>query len=142
MDAVLIRLVATVAALAAIWARERRLRRDDAARKGRDIAEQRSRREGELREQSQRTAALFDRMVEGLIVVDGGGRIRLANRAAALLFSFEGNAVGKTVLEATRHHEVAAAADRLDGGSPFPPGERARAARHGGRKRRGHPGFP
>jgi two-component system, OmpR family, phosphate regulon sensor histidine kinase PhoR len=114
MDAVLILLVATVAALAAIWARERRLRRDDAARKGRDIAEQRSRREGELREQSQRTAALFDRMVEGLIVVDGGGRIRLANRAAALLFSFEGNAVGKTVLEATRHHEVAAVVDRLD----------------------------
>src|ERR1035438_5718691 len=43
----------------------------------RDLAEQRFRREAELKEQSQRTAALFDRMVEGLIVVDAAGRIRI-----------------------------------------------------------------
>jgi two-component system phosphate regulon sensor histidine kinase PhoR len=114
MDAVLILLVATGAALWFAWARERRLRRADAERKGRDISEQRLRREVELKEQSQRTAALFDRMVEGLIVVDSGGRIRLANRAAAALFGFEGSAAGKTVLEATRHHEVAAVVSRLD----------------------------
>jgi two-component system phosphate regulon sensor histidine kinase PhoR len=114
MDAVLILLAATCAALWLAWARERRLRRADAERKVRDIAEQRLRREVELKEQSQRTAALFDRMVEGLIVVDSGGRIRLANRAAAALFGFEGSAVGKTVLEATRHHEVAAVVSRLD----------------------------
>jgi len=114
MDAVLILLVATSAALWFAWARERRLRRADAGRKVRDIAEQRLRREVELKEQSQRTAALFDRMVEGLIVVDSGGRIRLANRAAAALFGFEGSAAGKTVLEATRHHEVAAVVSRLD----------------------------
>jgi two-component system phosphate regulon sensor histidine kinase PhoR len=114
MDAALILLVATGAALWAAWARERRLRRAEAERKARDIAEQRLRREVELREQSQRTAALFDRMVEGLIVVDASGRIRLANRAAAGLFSFEGSPVGKTVLEATRHHEVSAVVSRLD----------------------------
>jgi two-component system phosphate regulon sensor histidine kinase PhoR len=114
MDAVLILLVVAVAVFAAAWARERRHRRADEDRKGRDIVEQRSRREIELREQSQRTASLFDRMVEGLIVVDAGGRIRLANRAAAVLFGFEGSAVGKTVIEATRHHEVAAVVSRLD----------------------------
>jgi two-component system, OmpR family, phosphate regulon sensor histidine kinase PhoR len=114
MDAVLILLVATCAALWFAWAKERRLRRADAERKVREIAEQRQRREIELKEQSQRTAALFDRMVEGLIVVDSGGRIRLANRAAAALFGFEGSAAGKTVLEATRHHEVAAVVSRLD----------------------------
>jgi two-component system, OmpR family, phosphate regulon sensor histidine kinase PhoR len=114
MDAVLILLVATGAALWVAWGRERRLRRADTERKVRDIAEQRLRREVELKEQSQRTAALFDRMVEGLIVVDSVGRIRLANRAAAALFSFEGSAVGKTVPEATRHHEVAAVVSRLD----------------------------
>jgi len=114
MDAVLILLVAVVAVLAAAWARERRLRADDADRKSREIAEQRSRREVELREQSQRTSALFDRMVEGLIVVDSGGRIRLANRASAELFGFEGSSVGRTVLEATRHHEVSAVVSRLD----------------------------
>jgi two-component system phosphate regulon sensor histidine kinase PhoR len=53
-------------------------------------------------------------MVEGLIVVDGGGRIRLANRAAKSLFGFDGHAAGRTILEATRNHEVAAVVARLD----------------------------
>jgi two-component system, OmpR family, phosphate regulon sensor histidine kinase PhoR len=114
MDVILILLAVTAAAFAVAWRRERRLRAADAERKGRDIAEQRLRREAELKEQSQRTAALFDRMVEGLIVVDAGGRIRLANRAAEVLFGFSGDAAGKTILEATRHHEVAAVVARLD----------------------------
>jgi len=114
MEAALILLVATVAALAAALARERLLRRADANRNRREVADQRLRRELELREQSQRTAALFDRMVEGLIVVDAGGRIRLANRAAEALFGFDGHAAGKTILEATRNHEVAAVVARLD----------------------------
>ena len=90
------------------------LRKSDSERSRQDLAEQRLRRDAELREQSQRTAALFDRMVEGLIVVDAGGRIRVANRAAAALFGFEAPAVGRTILEATRHHEVAAVVARLD----------------------------
>jgi two-component system phosphate regulon sensor histidine kinase PhoR len=114
MDAVLVLLGVTAAALAAGWARERGLRKADARRKVREIAEQRMRREAELKEQSQRTAALFDRMVEGLIVVDAAGRIRLANRSAEMLFGFSGDAAGKTILEATRHHEVAALVSRLD----------------------------
>jgi two-component system phosphate regulon sensor histidine kinase PhoR len=114
MEAALILLAAAAAALALAWARERRLRKADEDRSRRDLAEQRSRRDAELKEQSQRTAALFDRMVEGLIVVDAGGRIRLANRAAAGLFGFDPPAAGKTILEATRHHEVAAVVARLD----------------------------
>jgi two-component system, OmpR family, phosphate regulon sensor histidine kinase PhoR len=114
MDAVLILLALIAAALAVGWGRERRLREADAGRKVREIAEQRAHREAELKEQSQRTAALFDRMVEGLIVVDAGGRIRMANRSAEVLFGFAGDAAGKTILEATRHHEVAAVVSRLD----------------------------
>ena len=53
-------------------------------------------------------------MIEGLIVIDAGGRIRLANRAAGELFGFPSPAIGRTILEATRHHEVAALATRLD----------------------------
>src|ERR1022692_2253984 len=113
MEAALILLAAAAAALALAWARERRLRREDADRGRRDLAEQRFRREAELKEQSQRTAALFDRMVEGLIVVDAAGRIRMANRAAAGLFGFDAPASGKTVLEATRNHEVSAVVARL-----------------------------
>jgi two-component system phosphate regulon sensor histidine kinase PhoR len=114
MDLTLILLAVTSAVLALAWARERAHRRADGERSRRDSAELRSRRDAELREQSQRTAALFDRMVEGLIVADSGGRIRLANRAAATLFGFEAPATGKTILEATRHHEVAAVVARLD----------------------------
>ena len=114
MDAVLILLGVIAAVLGAGWARERARRRGDAERKVREIAEHRTRREAELKEQSQRTAALFDRMVEGLIVVDAGGRIRLANRSAEALFGFSGDASGKTILEATRHHEVSAVVARLD----------------------------
>jgi two-component system phosphate regulon sensor histidine kinase PhoR len=114
MDATLILLAATCAVLALAWARERAHRTADATRSRQDLDAQRLRREAELKEQSQRTTALFDRMVEGLIVVDAAGRIRVANRAAAALFGFEAPAVGKTILEASRHHEVAAVVARLD----------------------------
>jgi two-component system phosphate regulon sensor histidine kinase PhoR len=114
MDFTLIVLAVACAALGLALSRERFLRKADAARGRRDMADQRLRRDAELKEQSQRTAALFDRMVEGLIVVDAGDRIRVANRAAAALFGFEAPAAGKTILEATRHHEVAAVVARLD----------------------------
>jgi len=113
MEAALILLGAAGVALAVALARERRLRRRDADGHRREVAEQRDRSEAELKEQSERTAALFDRMVDGLIIIDASGRIRLANRAAAGLFGFEAHAAGKTILEATRNHEVAAVAVRL-----------------------------
>jgi len=102
------------AGFALAWLRERAngLRLEEGHRRA--LAEQRDRREEELREQSVRTVALFDRMVEGIIVVDAAGRIRLANRAAGALFGFEAPAVGRTILEATRHHEVSALAGRLE----------------------------
>lgn len=114
MDAAVILVGALAAVLALALSRERRLRVADEERYKGEVVEQRARRDAELREQAQRTAALFDRMVEGLIVVDASGRIRLANRAAAELFGFEAPAAGRTILEATRHHEVAAVASRLE----------------------------
>ena len=114
MDAAMILVGVLAAAFAAAWIRERTLRAADTERTLREVAEQRARRDAELKEQALRTAALFDRMVEGLIVVDAAGRIRLANRSAAALFGFEMPATGRTILEATRHHEVAAVASRLD----------------------------
>jgi two-component system phosphate regulon sensor histidine kinase PhoR len=64
----------------------------------RQLEEQRRQRETEFRAQAARTEALFD---------------RLANRAAAEMFRFEAGAAGRSVLEATRHHEVAAIVARL-----------------------------
>ena len=104
-----------VALVAAVWslARERRARRELEAAHGREIAAQRERREAELRSQAGRTAALFDRMVEGIIVLGADGRIRISNRAAAGFFGFTPPAEHLTVLEATRHHEVAVIVGRL-----------------------------
>ncbi len=84
-----------------------------AAAHARQLEEQRGQREVEFRAQAARTEALFDRMVEGILVVGQDGRLRLANRAAATMFQFEAGAAGRTVLEATRHHEVAAIVARL-----------------------------
>ena len=80
----------------------------------RALLEHRARRDAELLAQTQRTSALFDRMVEGIIVVGTDGRIRLANRAAASLFGFNLPATERTILEATRHHEVGALVARLE----------------------------
>jgi two-component system phosphate regulon sensor histidine kinase PhoR len=84
------------------------------ARHARELTDQRLQREAELRAQAERTAALFDRMVEGIIVVGPTGRILRANRAAGTLFNFSRPATERTVLEATRHHEVAALVARLE----------------------------
>jgi two-component system phosphate regulon sensor histidine kinase PhoR len=110
-EAFLIMALAAVAAVA--WGLRGQLRRTQLEHQ-REMEDQRLQREAELRAQTERTAALFDRMVEGIIVVGATGRIRLANRAAGTLFNFTPPAIDRSVLEATRHHEVAAVVARLD----------------------------
>jgi two-component system phosphate regulon sensor histidine kinase PhoR len=114
MEVALILMAGLALAFGSAWWLERGRRARDLERHTREVGDQRGRREAELREQATRTAALFDRMVEGVMVVDASGRIRLANRAAEVLFGTDGHAQGKTVLEATRHHEVAAVVARLN----------------------------
>lgn len=111
----LVPVLTVLLAAAGIWAWRLRLQlRDANARHAHELAEQRRQREEELRAQSERTTALLDRMVEGLIVVGANGRIRLANRAAGELFGFTPPASDRTVLEATRHHEVGVLMTRLE----------------------------
>jgi two-component system phosphate regulon sensor histidine kinase PhoR len=110
-EAFLIMALAAVAAVA--WGLRGQLRRTQLEHQ-REMEDQRLQRESELRAQTERTAALFDRMVEGIIVVGATGRIRLANRAAGAMFNFTPPAIDRSVLEATRHHEVAAVVARLD----------------------------
>ena len=107
-------LAALTAAFAWAWRAERARRLAAELRHRTDVSEQRSRHEIELREQADRSTALFDRMIEGLIVVDAAGGIVFANRAAGILFDFSPPATGRRLIEAVRHHEVAAVAARLD----------------------------
>jgi two-component system, OmpR family, phosphate regulon sensor histidine kinase PhoR len=71
------------------------------------------RREVELQEQTTRTITLFDRMIEGVLVLDSNGVIRLSNRAAIDLFNYNTSAVGKTLIEVVRNHEISAVVSRL-----------------------------
>jgi two-component system phosphate regulon sensor histidine kinase PhoR len=109
--AVILGLLLALALLA--WRRERSARAGAESEHREEIGRQRERRETELREQARRTGALFDRMVEGVVVLDAGGSVRHANRAAGELFGFTPPATGRALLEVIRHHEVAALAARL-----------------------------
>src|SRR5467141_2568685 len=57
--------------------------------------------------------ALFNSMVEGLLLLDESGRIQLANRAFIALFDLQADIRGKTILEALRLHELTELVDLL-----------------------------
>jgi two-component system, OmpR family, phosphate regulon sensor histidine kinase PhoR len=61
-----------------------------------------------------RQEVIFDSMIEGLLLLDEGGRIQLANRAFASLFGVTGDVRGRTIIEALRLHELAALVACLD----------------------------
>lgn len=59
-----------------------------------------------------RQEALFDSMIEGVLVLDEAGRVQLANPAFAQMFGTSGILRGQALLEALRVHEVAAIVQR------------------------------
>jgi two-component system phosphate regulon sensor histidine kinase PhoR len=67
---------------------------------------QMSRRLSELETDRARMAAILSGMVEGVLVVDGEGRLRLANDAARRMLNLETNLVGRHYVEAVRHPGV------------------------------------
>lgn len=70
-----------------------------------------------LQARAQETA-VFNSMVEGLVLLDGQGRIQLANRQFSRLFGAGDNLMGKTIIEAARMHEVAELVDGLSADEP------------------------
>lgn len=113
MLALAIALGGLAVAFAAAWWRERAQRRQAAAAQARASEEAVRVRETALQEMAQRYQRLFDRMLEGVIVLDADQRVKLANRAATALFGLASDVAGRTLLEVLRNHEVAALADRL-----------------------------
>ena len=57
-------------------------------------------------ETQMRQDALFDSMIEGVLVLDESGRVLFANQAFAEIFATSGILRGKTLLEAVRLNEV------------------------------------
>ncbi|MEK7706604.1 MAG: PAS domain-containing protein [Verrucomicrobiota bacterium] len=53
-----------------------------------------------------RQDALFDSMIEGVLVLDAAGGVQFANRAFAQMFATTGVLRGRALLEAVRLHEI------------------------------------
>ena len=104
-------LLLLLAALA-VWWQWRRVETTQARHEA-QLAEMREAHDAALHAHKARMEAMLDSMIEGLLVLDPRGRIALANRAAENLFGFSRMMVGGTLLEAIRHHEVAALAARV-----------------------------
>jgi two-component system phosphate regulon sensor histidine kinase PhoR len=106
-------LLLALAALAALhWARQAKWARAQAAARTEIEALKEAHRGALTRLQTQQEA-LFDSMVEGLVVLDEHGRILLANRAFMDLFGLTTDVRSRTLLEALRLHELAELVDLL-----------------------------
>src|SRR5258706_8006470 len=99
--------VLTLACLVALhfWWRNKCLRLEQTLRREIDALNQHQK-QGALQVQAQQDA-LFDSMAEGLLLLDEGGRIQLANRAFAKLFGLAADIRSRTIIEALRLHELA-----------------------------------
>ena len=97
-------LVAATAALVHfLWRRQSR--RDHAAWQT-EIARRDFQTNSAAAEALARQDALFDSMIEGVLVLDENDCVRFANRAFAEMFATSGSLRGKKLLEAVRQHEV------------------------------------
>jgi two-component system, OmpR family, phosphate regulon sensor histidine kinase PhoR len=81
-------------------------------RRVRELEQQRDTFAAANRAERAQVEAMLDAMIEGLVVIDADRHIVLANRAAETMFAFSRMMAGGTLLEAIRHHEVAALARR------------------------------
>ena len=99
--------LALVAATLALYFQLRRKVRRVERDSWEQITELRERFESRTLQMQTQQEALFNSMVEGLLLLDENGRIQLANRAFVQLFGISADVRGKTVLEVLRQHELA-----------------------------------
>ena len=104
--------VLLAAAASAAW-RLRAGRRGEAVRHALEVEALKRQHADDLQAHSARLEAMLDSMIEGLIVLDSRGRIRLVNRAAERILEFSRMMAGGTLLETIRNHEIAALAARV-----------------------------
>ena len=114
--------ISTFLALAALvvvhlwWARRMRASEDTARAQVDALA--RSEEAARIQAQAQQ-AAVFDSMVEGVVLLDREGRIQLANRQFTELFGLTKDSRGQTLMEATRMHELAELITNLSATQPI-----------------------
>jgi two-component system phosphate regulon sensor histidine kinase PhoR len=102
--------VVAVVVVHSLW-RQKFLRAQDVARA--EIDNLKGREEQQTIQVRTQQEALFDSMIEGLLLLDADGRIQLANRAFMDLFDVTADVRGKTVLEVLRLHELTGLLQRV-----------------------------
>ena len=86
-----------------------------------DTVRQLAGRMAELAEDQARLEAILTGMQEGVLVLDGHGRIQMANRAAQAMLGVDNGAVGRSYLESIRHPGIVSSlGSALAGGRPDP----------------------
>ena len=71
---------------------------------------------GELARNRARMEAILAGMVEGVLVLDDGGRVRLVNEAARRMLGIDASALGRRYTDSIRHPDVVAQIARALGG--------------------------
>jgi two-component system, OmpR family, phosphate regulon sensor histidine kinase PhoR len=107
-DLLIFALIAVLSALGGAWTGSavvrRRLERIEA--RSAAAATQTAARVNELEGDRARMAAILSGMVEGVLVVDGDGRLRLVNQAARQMLNLEDHLLGRHYVEAVRQPGV------------------------------------
>jgi two-component system phosphate regulon sensor histidine kinase PhoR len=101
--------VILLALLVELWRRWRRRIGDlerELARTGRDYADLKDRHQQAMSHEASQQQALFNSMIEGVLLLDREGRVRLANQALDRFFNLNSDIRGRTILEALRSHEL------------------------------------
>ena len=101
-------LVAAAAGVAGVWIGSALATQRSRSWRSRTLTEMSglSRRVSELETDRARMAAILSGMVEGVLVVDGEGRLRLVNEAARAMLNLESNLLGRHYVEAVRQPGV------------------------------------
>src|SRR5438132_368462 len=86
---------------------EARAKAGDVARVLDGSVQELGRRLDELSRDRARLDAILSGMVEGVLVLDGNGRIQLANRAAQAMLRMDGSSIGRPYVEVIRHPDIA-----------------------------------
>jgi two-component system phosphate regulon sensor histidine kinase PhoR len=101
-------------ALALLLWRQGRRHRQWRAELQRRHSEQVRQEQQQLQAQFQvRQQALFNGMIEGVLLLDGQGRVQMMNESLRKFFDIASDIRGQTIMEAFRWHELAALAARL-----------------------------